>query len=105
MTSVLNGVYCICLFYLELVSTNCFSNFQDQFEFDPVLQSICNLPIIICGFFKILFSDLLSVSRKVLSRAMLERNSTYRSSSVGSVWLFKQLFAYLTVIFVLSLFP
>lgn len=55
MTSVLNGVYCICLFYLEFVSTNCFSNFQDQFEFDPVLQSICNLPIIICSFLNSIF--------------------------------------------------
>lgn len=48
-------------------------------------------------FFKIVFSDVLSMSTIVLSRAMLERNITYRSSSPGSVWLFKRLFAYLPV--------
>lgn len=78
MSSVLSGVHCICLFYLEFISTNCSSNFQDQFEFDSVLHSICSLPVIHLQFFEIVFSDLLPRLRNVLSRAMLERNSTYR---------------------------
>lgn len=40
MSSVLNGVHCVYMFYLELISTNSFSDFQDKFEFDPVLKSI-----------------------------------------------------------------
>lgn len=87
MSSVLNGVHCVCVFYLEFISTNCFSNFQNKFEFDPVLKSIWSLRVW-CPYhlqlFKIIFSDL-TMSRNVQCRAMFDISSLYRSSSVSCV--------------------
>lgn len=103
MSSVLNGVHCVCVFYLEFISTNCFSNFQDKFELDPVLKSIWSLRVwspYHLQLFKIIFSGL-SVSRNVQCRAMFDISGPYKSSSVGSVWLFKWFFTYLTVTFCL----